>query len=107
MGWAGTKNGALIKRADAHFDVFVTADQHVFDQQNLSGLRVAILVIPTNNGRIVHQLVPALLQSLEVIEAGMYVTMDLGRDSDRWPYLRLLEIVADGVRQRHIFGPPG
>jgi hypothetical protein len=107
MGWAGTNNGALLKRANAQFDVFITADHQVYDQQNLSGLRVAILVIPTNNGRIIAQLVPALLQSLEVIKAGMYVTMDVGRDSEGWPYLRLLEIVADGSKQRHIFGPPG
>ena len=29
MGWAGTKNGELMKVAHGHFDVFVTADQNL------------------------------------------------------------------------------
>ena len=92
--------------ADQHFDVFITADQHVYEQQNLSGLRVAVIVIPTNNSRIVQQLVPALLQSLNVIKPGTYVTMDVGRDSDRWPELQLQEIAANGRKHEHIFGLP-
>jgi predicted nuclease of predicted toxin-antitoxin system len=103
MGWSGTKNGVLLEMADQQFDVFITADRHVYDQQNLSGLRVAVLVIPTNNSRIVQQLIPALLQSLDVIKPGMYVTMDVGRDSDRWPELRLQEIAANGRKHEHIF----
>jgi hypothetical protein len=39
----------LLALADQQFDVFITADQHVYDQQNLEDLHVAVLVIPTNN----------------------------------------------------------
>jgi hypothetical protein len=102
MGWSGTKNGVLLEMADRQFDVFITADQHVYDQQNLSDLRVAILVIPTNNARIVQRLVPALLQSLDVIEPGMYVIMNVGLDSDQWPELRLQEIATNGRKHEHI-----
>ncbi len=36
-GWAGLKNGELLRRAaDAVFDVFVTADRNLEFQQNLS-----------------------------------------------------------------------
>jgi predicted nuclease of predicted toxin-antitoxin system len=56
MGWSGTKNGVLLEMADQQFDVFITADKQVYKQQNLSGLRVAVLVIPTNNSRIVQQI---------------------------------------------------
>lgn len=36
MGWAGKKNGELMKVAHAQFDVFVTADQNLQYQQNLA-----------------------------------------------------------------------
>jgi hypothetical protein len=37
MGWASLKNGALLRRAaEGGFDVFVTVDRHLSQQQNLS-----------------------------------------------------------------------
>lgn len=40
-GWAGLKNGELLRMAaDAGFDVFVTADRNLEFQQNLSQTRV-------------------------------------------------------------------
>lgn len=54
MGWAVTKNGELLRRAEAEFDVFVTADQQLRYQQNLSGRTLAIIVFPTNAGAARH-----------------------------------------------------
>ena len=48
MGWGRLKNGDLIKRAEGLFDAFVTADQQLKYQQNLSGRKLAILVLSTN-----------------------------------------------------------
>ncbi len=48
MGWAGLRNGELLRRAKEHFDIFVTADQNLRYQQNLSGRKLAILVLPSN-----------------------------------------------------------
>jgi hypothetical protein len=36
-GWAGVKNGALLKLAEESFDVFVSADLNIPHQQNLRG----------------------------------------------------------------------
>jgi len=50
-GWAGLKNGELLRRAaDAGFEVFLTADRNLEFQQNLSQtrLRVILLVAPSN-----------------------------------------------------------
>ena len=50
QGWSGLKNGALLRAAEqAGFDLFVTADQELSYQQNLTGRKMAILVISTNN----------------------------------------------------------
>lgn len=35
MGWAGIKNGRLLRLASSQFDVFITVDQHLpFEQNN-------------------------------------------------------------------------
>ncbi len=50
MGWAGLKNGELLAQAASRFDAFVTVDQNVQFQQNLTllALPTAILVAPDN-----------------------------------------------------------
>lgn len=46
QGWAGLKNGELLKRAkDAGFAVFVTADRNLEFQQNLSAAGVGVIVL--------------------------------------------------------------
>jgi hypothetical protein len=35
MGWAGIKNGELLRRASTEFNAFVTIDQNLRFQQNL------------------------------------------------------------------------
>jgi predicted nuclease of predicted toxin-antitoxin system len=40
LGWKGTRNGALIRAAEDDFDVFVTMDQGIPHQQNLSGIKL-------------------------------------------------------------------
>ena len=44
-GWAGQKNGALLRLAEPEFDVFVTMDQHLPEQQNLSELGLSVVVL--------------------------------------------------------------
>jgi predicted nuclease of predicted toxin-antitoxin system len=44
-GWAGKSNGELLSLAKDHFDVFVTADQRLQFQINLSKLKITILVL--------------------------------------------------------------
>jgi len=48
MGWAGIKNGELLKLVAAEFDVFVTSDKNLRHQQNLTDIDVAILLVPSN-----------------------------------------------------------
>lgn len=56
MGWAGTKNGELLKRADKQFDVFLTADKNLQYQQNLKRFEIAIVVFPSNDYALVLEL---------------------------------------------------
>ena len=44
--WAGLKNGALLAKAEgAEFSVFVTGDQNLEFQQNISNRRLGVLVL--------------------------------------------------------------
>jgi len=46
MGWDALVNGALIAAAEAAgFDILVTADRNMRHQQNLSGRRLALVVL--------------------------------------------------------------
>ncbi len=73
MGWTGTKNGELLRRAEAEFDVFVTADQNLRYQQNLSGRKLAIIIIPTNQVRAVVALLPAIEDGLMKAQPGTFL----------------------------------
>jgi predicted nuclease of predicted toxin-antitoxin system len=50
QGWSGLKNGALLDVAEeAGFELFITADQELSYQQNLTGRKIALVVLSTNN----------------------------------------------------------
>jgi hypothetical protein len=51
MGWAELDNGDLLDAAEAAFDALITTDQNLRYQQNLSGRRLAILVLPKRAGQ--------------------------------------------------------
>jgi hypothetical protein len=77
MGWAGVRNGELLRRAEEHFTAFVTADQNLQYQQNLSGRRLAILVLPSNQVPIVTRLLPSVETLLATIQPGTVVDVPL------------------------------
>ena len=51
--WSDVSNGELLTLAESHgFDVLLTADSNIKNQQNLSNRRIAILVIRSFNNRL-------------------------------------------------------
>jgi hypothetical protein len=48
-GWAALQNGELLRSAEGEFNVLVTTDHSLRHQQNLTGRRLAILVLPTTS----------------------------------------------------------
>jgi hypothetical protein len=73
MGWAGIRNGELLRRTEAGFDVFITADQNLRYQQNLSGRTLAVTVLPSNQVPVVDQLLPQIETTLATIRPGTVV----------------------------------
>lgn len=77
MGWAGMKNGDLLRAAQGRFDAFVTVDRNLSFQQNLPALDVAvvILVAATNRLADLRPLVPKLLEKLVSLPSGVVTTI--------------------------------
>lgn len=53
MGWAALTNGELLNAAEqAGFDVMLTADSNIKNQQNLAGRTVSVIVLRAPNNRL-------------------------------------------------------
>ena len=76
-GWAGIKNGDLLARAEGRFDVFLTADQNLRYQQNLSARTVAIVELSSNDLRRVRAAAPTISAAIASTTAGVYVRVEV------------------------------
>ena|SRR5205823_5556122 len=74
-GWSGVENGELLRLAATRFDVFVTADQNLQFQQNLSALpiTVAVLIAPNNKLDSLRQPAAELLSRIESLSPRSFV----------------------------------
>ena len=72
MGWAGIKNGELLKLADTQFDALLTVDQGIEYQQNLSGLNISVVIMMalSNDADDLRPLLPAVEEVLNVLRPG-------------------------------------
>ncbi len=66
MGWAGVKNGELLRLAAAEFDVFLTADRSLPHQQTLSDLDLGFVLLATRSTKLddLRQLAPAIQEAV-------------------------------------------
>ena len=76
QGWAGLKNGELLKQAEAAgFEIFLTSDQNLEFQQNVkrAGLFVVVLVATSNALEDLVPLVPRAIAAMANAKAGSVV----------------------------------
>ena len=79
MGWDGLRNGKLLMAAEQDgFDVFVTGYQTLIHEQNLSALRLAIIVLSTVEWRIIRNHVPRIVTALTEALPGSVQSVDCG-----------------------------
>ncbi|HEV2736341.1 MAG TPA: hypothetical protein VGV85_15965 [Longimicrobiaceae bacterium] len=72
MGWDGTRNGALLRRAAGEFDVLLTVDSNLEYQQDIKALpiAVAVLIAFSNDVNVLRPMMPAVREALDTIEPG-------------------------------------
>ena len=76
QGWADALNGELLALAEENgFDVMLTADANIKDQQNLSNRKISILVLRAFNNRLAThvEMIDAIHEALAEIQAGEIV----------------------------------
>ena len=79
QGWSGLKNGALLNAAEQEgFELFITADQELGYQQNLTDRSMAILVLSTNNWSLVKARINEITAAIDVITPGSFVFIEIG-----------------------------
>ena len=71
-GWSGIKNGDLLALAEKEFDVFITVDRKLSEQQHLPGFQIAVILLraPSNRLEDIHPLAPRVLDQLTRVPAG-------------------------------------
>lgn len=62
----------MLRLAEAEFDVFVTTDQRLRYQQNLAGMKLAVVVLVAQRNKLelLRPLVPELLRILPALKPG-------------------------------------
>jgi Domain of unknown function (DUF5615) len=76
IGCAGTKNGALLSIAESKgFDVFLTIDKGLEYEQNLTGRKIAVLLVRPKSNRLadLQTHAPACLECLRTIGIGQLI----------------------------------
>ena len=73
MGWAKLSNGDLLAAAEASFDVFITTDQNLRYQQNLTGRRLAIVVLMTTSWPQIEKHKDKVIAALKTVKAGDFI----------------------------------
>ena len=75
MGWAGKKNGELLRLAATQFDVFVTVDRSLAYQQDVRGLNLGVVTLAARSNEIeaLRPLIPRLRQALRKVKPGQVI----------------------------------
>jgi predicted nuclease of predicted toxin-antitoxin system len=78
VGWSTLKNGELLRAAEAEgFEVFVTTDSHLKDQQNLAERKMAIVVLLSTSWPRIQQRTARIASQISSVSQGQYVEIPI------------------------------
>jgi hypothetical protein len=71
-GWAGIRNGELLRRMRGEYEVLVTMDRSLAFQQNIAMLPFAIVLVRAASNRLTHlvALAPPMLEGIAAARPG-------------------------------------
>ena len=76
-GWSSFTNGELLSVAEGAFDLFITADQNLKYQQNLTGRKIAILELSSNRRRTIEQNFDVIVKTINEMREGAFISLAL------------------------------
>jgi hypothetical protein len=75
MDWAKLGNGDLLAAAEKSFDAFITTDQNLRYQQNFTGRRLAILVLPTTSWPEIQKHTTKVSDAVSALKPGDFIEL--------------------------------
>ncbi len=79
MDWAELTNGDLLAAAEKTFAAIINTDQHLRQQQNLQGRRLAILVLSTTSWPRLQNHIPEIVSAVDKLQPGAFVELPIGK----------------------------
>ena len=77
MGWDRLTNGELLDAAEANgFDLLLTTDKNIRHQQNLTGRKIAIIVLGNAQWPVLRLHVERLVAAVSSVTPGSYLEVD-------------------------------
>ena len=78
IGWHELENGELIRRAEeAGYDVLLSTDKNIRYQQNLSGRRIALVVLGNPQWPVVRPHLDRIAAAVNAATPGAYTEVDI------------------------------
>ncbi len=85
LGWNGLKNGALLRTAeDAGFQVFLTSDQGVKEQQNMKGRKLGLVVLSEQEWKWLRDHLATIVAAIERCTPESVQFLKFDPQSARW-----------------------
>jgi len=76
--WDTLVNGELLRVSEqAGFDLLLTTDNNIAYQQNLTGRKIAIVVLSGNRWRLVQRVIRKIVAAINKAEPGSYTVIDV------------------------------
>ena len=77
-GWDSTGNGELLGAAEATgFEVLLTTDKNIRYQQNLTGRKIAIVVLGKGRWRLIRPMLEVVRAAVNAATTGSYTEVDI------------------------------
>jgi len=78
LGWDKLDNGDLLDAAEAAgFDLFLTTDKNLRHQQNLTGRKIAIVVLGKGRWRLIRLRLAEIAAAVNAAKPGSYVEVEI------------------------------
>ena len=80
-GWDTLRNGELLDAAEAAgFDLFLTTDRNIRYQQNLTGQKIAIVVLGKGRWGLIRTRLAEIVAAVEAATPGSYAEVEIPLD---------------------------
>jgi hypothetical protein len=81
QGWSTLLNGKLLQVAEeAGFDVLLTTDKNLVYQQNLSQLKIAIVVLGRNRWNLIQPALDRIAKAVSAAKPGSYTLIEISAE---------------------------